>query len=93
MKENGMIFYNGADAALAEMLQDHPRAKPFAPVAFPGLRMELAAGAAAAVADCLGLTPIQAHTYSGMEQNIFEIGGMTVLTDYACKSETAAKAA
>ena len=92
MKENGIIFYNGADAALAEMLQDHPQAKPFAPVAFPGLRMELAAGAAAAVADHLGLAPIQNHSYSGMEQNIFAVRDMTVLTDYACKSEGSAKA-
>ena len=32
------------------------------------------------------------YRYEGMEQNIFQLAGMTILTDYACKSEVSARA-
>ena len=87
-----LLLYNGRDDALCGALRGCKNAKPFYPKQFSGMRMQLAAGAAAAVAEHLALVPLQEHRYSGMEQNVFEINGMTVLTDYACKSEASAKA-
>lgn len=90
---NTRIFYNGSDEKLSAMMRDLPNATAFMPAAFPGMRMAPAAGAAAAVAGHLGVAPLKDYRYSGMEQNIFEVNGITVLTDYACKNEASAKAA
>ena len=88
LSENTQVLYNAADPRLANALQG----TPFAPIPCPGMRLDTAFGAAAAVARALNLPAPPALAYSGMEQNIFEVNGMTVLTDYACKSEASAKA-
>ena len=93
LPESGLILYNETDAALCAAMAGKANAKPFGPVAFPGLRMEAAAGAAAAVAEHLGLVPLANHRYSRMEQNILQANGMTILTDYACKRVYSAKTA
>lgn len=91
LAEDTLILYNSEDTALTAALENVPNKKPFFPAAFPGLRMDLAAGAAQAVAEVLQLPALENYQYSGMEQNIFAVQGMTVLTDLACKSETSAK--
>lgn len=93
LTDSTVVFYNGEDPQLHSLLEGLPNTKAFAPTPFPGMRMESAAGAAAAVAKHLSITPLENHRYSGMEQNIFDVNGITVLTDYACKSETSARAA
>ncbi|MBQ1281158.1 MAG: hypothetical protein IIY16_02805, partial [Oscillospiraceae bacterium] len=92
LAENTRIFYNGSDEKLSAMMKTQPHATAFWPAASAGLRQELAAGAAVAVAQYLGIAAPEDRRYSGMEQNVFTVDGMTVLTDYACKSEAAAKA-
>ena len=89
LSENSLVLYNGADPKLAAALQG----KPFTAVPCPGMRLDTAFGAANAVAKALNLPAPPPLSYSGMEQNIYEINGMTVLTDYACKSPESAKAA
>lgn len=53
-------------------------------------------GAAAACGEFLGVTncaqSLKNWHYEGMEHNVFRCGGVTVLTDYACKSASAASA-
>ena len=88
LSENTLVLYNAEDAQLAEALQG----KPFTPIPCPGMRLDTAFGAAAAVANALDLPAPPVLAYSGMEQNIFKVKGTTVLTDYACKSEKSAKA-
>lgn len=90
LAENAQILYNGTDPQLEAALQG--KGKPFFPAPWSGLRLEVPAGAARAVADLLQIPALDSYSYSGMEQNIFHINGMTVLTDYNCKSEHSAKA-
>lgn len=91
LPESGLILYNETDKALCAAMAGKENAKPFGAVAFPGLRMDAAAGAAAAVAAQLGLAPLTDCHYSPMEQNIFEVNGITLMTDYACKRADSAK--
>lgn len=87
LTEKTLILYNGEDAKLQTALQG----TAFTPIPY-GMRLDVAFGAATAVAKILNLPAPTAIAYSGMEQNIYQINGITVLTDYACKSEAATKA-
>jgi len=91
LAEDTLVLYNSEDATLTAALENTANKKPFSPAPFPGLRMELAAGAAQAVAEVLQIPAPENYQYSGMEQNIFQVNDMTVLTDYNCKSENSAK--
>ena len=88
LSDNTQILYNAEDPKLVQALSG----TGFAPIPY-GNRLDVAFGAATAVAKMLDLPAPTGLTYGGMEQNLYHVNGMTVLTDYACKSETAAKAA
>lgn len=91
LSRDTLILYNGEDAALTAALESVPNKQAFSSAPFPGLRMETAAGAAQAVAKLLGVPALTNYRYQGMEQNIYPLDGVTVLTDYACKSEYSAR--
>lgn len=80
-----ILLYNAADPALVQALANRPK----------GIGYQ---NAALAMAELAGISEetagesLAAYRYPGYEKNRFQCGDMTVLTDYACKSEAAAQA-
>lgn len=88
---NTLVLYNSEDTDLVAALEAFANKQPFSPVSYPGMRLDVAAGAAQAVARYLGIAAPENYRYSGMEQNIHTVKDMTILTDLACKSVVSAK--
>lgn len=91
LTEDTLVLYNSEDAALTAALEAFQNKQAFSPAAYPGMRLDVAAGAAQAVAKYLGIAAAENYRYGGMEQNIHTVKDITVLTDLACKSELSAK--
>jgi len=85
LPENSILLYNAADAALAAKLAGIPNATGYHDAA-------LAVGERAGIIPEAAQAALAAYRYPGFEKNRFACGDVTVLTDYACKSEASAKA-
>jgi len=88
--ESGTVLYHADDKALAARVE-HAGKAGLQIVPYTGGP----AGAAMACAGYFGVNAADAlrdYRYSGMEHSVFLCGDMRVLTDYACKSASAARA-